>query len=64
VEFPSTKNPLGVKGIGESGTVPAAAAIVSGIEDAVRDLGIRIEEAPVGPVRLFELIRNAASQRH
>src|SRR5262249_55331378 len=37
VEFPSTKNPLGVKGIGESGTVPAAAAIISGIEDALRE---------------------------
>src|SRR5262245_42056713 len=37
VGYPSTKNPLGVKGIGESGTVPAAAAIIAGIEDALRD---------------------------
>jgi carbon-monoxide dehydrogenase large subunit len=58
-EFPSTKNPLGVKGIGESGTVPAAAAIVSGIEDALRDFAIRIEETPVTPARLFALIRSA-----
>jgi aerobic carbon-monoxide dehydrogenase large subunit len=62
VEFPSTKNPLGVKGIGESGTVPAAAAIISGIEDALQDFGIRIEETPVRPARLFELMR-AASPR-
>jgi carbon-monoxide dehydrogenase large subunit len=55
-EYPSTKNPLGVKGIGESGTVPAAAAVISGIEDALRDYGVRIDEAPVSPRRLVELI--------
>jgi carbon-monoxide dehydrogenase large subunit len=55
-EYPSTKNPLGVKGIGESGTVPAAAAVISGIEDALRDYQITIQEAPISPARLFELI--------
>ena len=60
IEYPSTKNPLGVKGIGESGTVPAAAAVMSGIEDALRDYGVRIEEAPISPARLFELIRKSA----
>ena len=58
-EYPSTKNPLGVKGIGESGTVPAAAAVISGIEDALRHYGIRIEEAPISPARIFELIAKA-----
>jgi carbon-monoxide dehydrogenase large subunit len=57
VEYPSTKNPLGVKGIGESGTVPAAAAVISGVEDALRDYDVRIDEAPISPLRLFELIR-------
>jgi carbon-monoxide dehydrogenase large subunit len=56
-EYPSTKNPLGVKGIGESGTVPAAAAVISGIEDALSDYDLRINEAPISPARLFELIR-------
>jgi carbon-monoxide dehydrogenase large subunit len=55
-EYPSTKNPLGVKGIGESGTVPAAAAIISGIEDALSEYGLRIDETPISPARLFELI--------
>lgn len=59
VEYPTYKNPLGVKGIGEAGTVPAAAAIISGIEDALREHGVRISEAPIGPSRLFELIRAA-----
>jgi aerobic carbon-monoxide dehydrogenase large subunit len=60
VEYPSTKNPLGIKGIGESGTVPAAAAIVSGIEDALRDYNVTIEEAPVSPAKLFELVRRSS----
>jgi carbon-monoxide dehydrogenase large subunit len=56
-EYPSTKNPLGVKGIGESGTVPAAPAIISGIEDALSEYGVRIDETPVSPARIFELMR-------
>jgi aerobic carbon-monoxide dehydrogenase large subunit len=56
VEYPSTKNPLGVKGIGESGTVPAAAAIISGIEDALSDYDLRINEIPISPARILELI--------
>ena len=63
VEYPSTKNPLGVKGIGESGTVPAAAAVISGVEDALRDYDIRIDETPISPARLFELIRAAKTTR-
>jgi carbon-monoxide dehydrogenase large subunit len=63
VEYPSTKNPLGVKGIGESGTVPAAAAVISGVEDALRDYGVRIDEAPISPARLFELIRASKAAR-
>ena len=59
-EYPSTKNPLGVKGIGESGTVPAAAAVVSGIEDALREYDVRIDEAPISPRRLVEMIRASA----
>ncbi|HJS06357.1 MAG TPA: molybdopterin cofactor-binding domain-containing protein, partial [Pirellulales bacterium] len=59
VEYPSTKNPLGVKGIGESGTVPAAGAIISGIEDALIDYGLRIDEIPISPARLHELIQKS-----
>src|SRR5215469_18020983 len=61
VAYPSSKNPLGVKGIGESGTVPAAPAIISGIEDALRDYDVCIEETPIKQARLFQLIQ--ASRR-
>ena len=55
-EFPSPLNPLGVKGVGESGCVPAAGAIVSAIENALASFGVRITEYPVTPARLFALL--------
>jgi aerobic carbon-monoxide dehydrogenase large subunit len=56
VEFPSPLNPLGVKGVGESGCVPAAGAIVSAIENAMTPFGVKIEEYPVTPSRLSALL--------
>jgi carbon-monoxide dehydrogenase large subunit len=58
-EFPSPLNPLGVKGVGESGCVPAAAAIVSAIENALAPFGVHISEYPVTPARLFALLQRA-----
>src|SRR5712691_2313446 len=55
-EFPSPLNPLGVKGVGESGCVPAAAAIVSAVEHALAPFRVRISEYPVTPARLFGLL--------
>ena len=56
VECPSPLNPLGVKGVGESGCVPAAGAIVAAIEDALSPFGVTIGEYPVTPAKLFALI--------
>ena len=61
MEYPSPLNPLGVKGVGESGCVPAAAAIVSAIESALSPFGVRITEYPVTPARLLALLQNAKS---
>jgi carbon-monoxide dehydrogenase large subunit len=55
-ETPSPLNPLGAKGAGEVGTIPAAAAIISAIEDALVPFGVRISETPITPHRLVELI--------
>jgi hypothetical protein len=55
-EHPSPRNLLGVKGVGESGCVPAAGAIVSAIESALAPFGVRIAEYPVTPARLFALL--------
>lgn len=56
VSYPSTLNPIGVKGVGESGVVPAAAAIVSAIENALGRANLQITEIPLSPNRLFELM--------
>jgi carbon-monoxide dehydrogenase large subunit len=56
-ETPSPLNPLGVKGVGEAGTIPAAAALISAIEDALSPFDVRIAEAPLTPMRIVEMIR-------
>ena len=55
-ESPSPLNPLGVKGVGECGVVPAAPAIVSAIEDALTPFGVRIARAPIRPAEIVALI--------
>jgi carbon-monoxide dehydrogenase large subunit len=57
---PSPLNPLGVKGAGEGGTLPAIAAIIGAIEDALAPFGVTIDEAPISPMRIVALIRAAA----
>jgi carbon-monoxide dehydrogenase large subunit len=59
METPSPLNPIGVKGAGEGGTIPAAACVISGIEDALAPLGVTLAEQPVSPQRLVELIEAA-----
>jgi carbon-monoxide dehydrogenase large subunit len=56
-ETPSPLNPLGVKGVGEAGTIPAAAAIVSAIEDALSPFNVRIGHYPVTPMQIIEMIQ-------
>ena len=55
-ESPSPHNPLGVKGVGEVGVIPAAAALISAIEDALSPFGVHIAQMPVAPYKLVELI--------
>jgi len=55
-ESPSPHNPLGVKGVGEVGVIPAPAAITSAIEDALSPFGVRIAQTPIMPHKLVELI--------
>ena len=59
-ESPSPHNPLGVKGVGEVGVIPAAAAVISAIEDALSPFHVRIAQMPVTPPKLVELIAQGA----
>ena len=59
-ESPSTVG--GFRGMGEGGTIGAPAAIANAVADAVAHLGITIDELPVTPERLFQLIKNKPQQ--
>lgn len=59
MESPSPLNPLGVKGAGEGGTIPAAAAIASAIENALKPFNVRIEQAPMLPELISNLVVNS-----
>ena len=63
LDHPSIVNELGIKGVGESGAIPGAAAIANAVEDAVADLGVTIREVPVTPARLFALLETARARR-
>jgi carbon-monoxide dehydrogenase large subunit len=57
-ETRSPLNPLGVKGVGEAGTIPCAAALISAIEDALTPFGARIGQVPLSPSTIVTMIRN------
>lgn len=59
VETPCVTNPLGVKGIGESGAIGAPVAIVNAILDAVRARGVEELHMPVTQARLWSALRAA-----
>jgi len=49
VETPTPLNPLGIKGCGESGTIPAAGTLIAAVEDALSPFNIRITDIPSPP---------------
>jgi CO/xanthine dehydrogenase Mo-binding subunit len=57
-ETPSPNNPLGAKGIAESGTIGAVPAIQNAVVDALGHLGVRHVELPVSPQRVWEALNN------
>ncbi|MFY0407689.1 xanthine dehydrogenase family protein molybdopterin-binding subunit [Solicola sp. PLA-1-18] len=58
-ETPATTNALGVKGVGEAGTIASTPAIVNGVIDAVRHLGVEDILMPCSPHRVWTAINNA-----
>ena len=53
-ETPSPVNSLGVKGIGEAGTIAASPAITNAVIDALRPLGVTYINMPLSPMRVWE----------
>lgn len=56
---PTTANPLGVKGVGEAGTVGSLVATINAVCDALSPLGIRHIEMPATPARIWAAINDA-----
>ena len=56
VETPAPGTPLGVKGAGEAGCIPTAAAFAQAVEDALGLPGLEILEIPLSPDALFRLV--------
>ncbi|MDA4124710.1 MAG: xanthine dehydrogenase family protein molybdopterin-binding subunit [Thaumarchaeota archaeon] len=56
-ETPSPLNPLGVKGVGEAGTIAATPAVANAVEDALSPFGARVEKLPLTPSYVWSLMR-------
>ncbi|MGB6893425.1 MAG: xanthine dehydrogenase family protein molybdopterin-binding subunit [Xanthobacteraceae bacterium] len=61
VETINPLNPLGVKGAGEGGTIPAPAAIIAAIEDALSPFNVHFAETPLTPERIVATLRAAGA---
>jgi aerobic carbon-monoxide dehydrogenase large subunit len=58
-ETPTNVNPLGVKGIGETGTIASTAAVYNAVMDALAPLGVTKIEMPLKPERIWKAIQGA-----
>ena len=60
-ETPSPLNPLGVKGVGEAGTIAATPAIANAVEDALSPFGATVEKLPLTPSYVWSLMKGGRS---
>ena len=56
-ETPSPVNPLGVKGVGEAGTIGCSPAVVNSVVDALAPLGVKHIDMPLTPEKVWKLIQ-------
>jgi carbon-monoxide dehydrogenase large subunit len=58
-ETPATSNPLGVKGVGEAGTIASTPAVVNAVVDALRPHGVSDVRMPCSPERVWRALQTA-----
>ena len=63
IEVPCKTNPLGIKGIGEAGTIGAPPTIVNAVIDALRCRGIEHLDMPLTPARIWAALNNGAAAK-
>ena len=56
-ETPTTVNPMGVKGVGEAGTIGCTPAVVNAVVDALAPFGVKHIDMPVRPEKVWRIIR-------
>jgi len=59
LDFPSTRNEMGIKGVGESGIISPVPAIANAVEDALADRDVAIERVPLTAASVWEALRTA-----
>ena len=60
VAAPSPTNPMGVKGVGETGTIASTAAVMNAVVDGLQPFGVHDIEMPASPERVWNAIRGGA----
>jgi carbon-monoxide dehydrogenase large subunit len=60
-ETAATTNPLGVKGVGEAGTIASTPAVVNAVVDAVRQFGVSDVQMPCSPERVWRAIQQGSA---
>jgi carbon-monoxide dehydrogenase large subunit len=63
LEYPSPRNPLGMKGIGEGGAISPPAAIANAVEDALAPWGVRVTRTPLGPSVVLGLLEKLGAAK-
>ena len=64
IETPSPFTRYGIKGMGEGGAIGAPAAIANAVNDALRPLGVEINETPLTPKRILNAIEEARCRQN
>ncbi len=59
LDFPSTRNEMGIKGVGESGIISPVPAIANAVEDALTDRDVAIERVPLTAASVWQALRRA-----
>jgi carbon-monoxide dehydrogenase large subunit len=59
LETPSPLNPLGVKGLGEGGTLAPPAVLAAAVEDALAPFGVEVTRTPLTASTIWRLIQAA-----
>lgn len=62
IESLSSRNPLGVKGLGEGGAIAPPAAVMNAVEHALREFEVVVDRGPMTPNRVRALLRDAAGR--